>query len=103
MQRKRKLALTGALCLVAIAVIVAVVLPKLASGVATASPPDVDVAEVEQKDVALYSEWIGPLERYVNAGVRAQVTGYLLRQDYKEGSLVRKGQLLFEIDDRVSG
>jgi len=100
MQLKRKLALTGVLCLLAVAAIVAVVLPKHTSGVATARPPDVDVVDVEQKDVALYSEWIGTLEGYVNADVRAQVTGYLLRQDYKEGGPVRKGQLLFEIDPR---
>ncbi len=85
MQLNRRLALTGAICLVAIAVIVVLVLPEHASGVATAKPPGVEVAEVEQKDVALYSEWIGTLEGYVNADVRAQVTGYLLRQDCKEG------------------
>jgi RND family efflux transporter MFP subunit len=100
MRLKHKLELTGASCLVAIAVIVVVVLPKHVSGTATARPPDVDVAEVEQRDVALNSEWIGTLEGFVNADVRAQVTGYLLRQDYKEGALVRKGQLLFEIDPR---
>src|SRR6266436_9383587 len=91
MQLNRKLALTGAICLVAIAVIVVLVLPEHVSGVARAKPPDVEVAEVEQKDVALYSEWIGTLEGYVNADVRAQVTGYLLRQDCKEGAPVRKG------------
>jgi len=58
------------------------------------------VAEVEQRDVDLYSEWIGTLAGEVNANVQAQVTGYLLRRDYQEGSSVRKGQLLFEIDPR---
>jgi RND family efflux transporter MFP subunit len=99
-RRKRKLALTGAFCFIAIAVIVVVMRPKHASGAGAVGPPDVNVAEVEQKDVALYSEWIGTLEGFANADVRAQVTGYLLRQDYTEGALVRRGQLLFEIDPR---
>jgi RND family efflux transporter MFP subunit len=62
--------------------------------------PVVEVAAVEQKDVPVYGEWIGTLAGQVNADVKAQVTGYLVRQDYKEGSYVRKGQLLFEIDPR---
>jgi len=64
------------------------------------SPPDVQVVQVEQKDVPIYSEWIGTLDGMVNAEIKAQVTGYLLKQDYSEGSFVRKGQLLFEIDAR---
>src|SRR6267143_2772985 len=61
---------------------------------------DVEVVRVEQKDVPVYSEWIGTTEGIVNADIKAEVTGYLLRQDYKEGSFVKKGQLLFEIDPR---
>src|ERR1700722_4085244 len=61
---------------------------------------DVEVVPVEQKDVPIYGEWIGPLDGLVNADVRAQVTGYLQRQGYQEGAFVRKGQLLFEIDPR---
>lgn len=61
-------------------------------------PPVVEVVQVEQKDVPIYSEWIGTLEGLVNADIKAQVTGYLLKQSYTEGSFVRKGQLLFEID-----
>jgi len=61
---------------------------------------EVMVAQVEQKDVDLYSEWIGTLAGEVNANVQAQVTGYLLRRNYQEGSFVRKGQSLFEIDPR---
>lgn len=64
------------------------------------SPPSVEVVQVEQKDVPVYGEWIGTLDGLVNADVKAQVTGYLLRQNYQEGSFVRKGQLLFEIDPR---
>jgi RND family efflux transporter MFP subunit len=63
-------------------------------------PPAVEVAQVEQKDVPVYGEWIGTLAGLVNADVKAEVTGYLVTQDYKEGSFVRKGQLLFEIDPR---
>jgi RND family efflux transporter MFP subunit len=62
--------------------------------------PVVEVATVEQKNVPVYAEWIGTLTGQVNADVKAQVTGYLVRQDYKEGSYVSKGQLLFEIDPR---
>src|SRR5713226_73817 len=67
---------------------------------AATRPLDVEVIRVEQKEVPVYSEWIGTTEGIVNADIRSQVTGYLLRQDYKEGSFVKKGQLLFEIDPR---
>ena len=63
-------------------------------------PVEVQVVQVEQKDVPIYSEWIGTTDGMVNADIKAQVTGYLLKQDYKEGSFVKKGQLLFEIDPR---
>jgi len=64
------------------------------------SPPDMQVAAVEQRDVPVYREWIGTLDGMVNADIKAEVTGYLLSQNYTEGSFVRKGQLLFEIDPR---
>ena len=57
-------------------------------------PPLVAVAPVEQKDVPIYGEWIGTLTGQVNAAIKAQVTGYLLARNYKEGSYVTKGQLL---------
>jgi RND family efflux transporter MFP subunit len=63
-------------------------------------PPVVEVVAVEQKDIPTYREWIGTLDGYVNAPIKAQVNGYLLRQNYIEGSFVGKGQLLFEIDPR---
>ena len=63
-------------------------------------PLDVEVVQVEQRDVPIYSEWIGTTDGMVNAEIKAQVTGYLLRQDYQEGSFVKKGQLLFELDGR---
>jgi len=63
-------------------------------------PPEVRVARVVQQDVPVYSEWVATLDGYVNAQVRPQVSGYIIKQNYKEGSLVRKGQGLFEIDPR---
>src|SRR6266404_8824405 len=88
----------GVVGLIVIVLIVGALRPKHASGAGTAAPPVVMVAEVEQRDVDLYTEWIGTLAGEVNANVQAQVTGYLRRRDYQEGSSVRKGQLLFEID-----
>ena len=66
-----------------------------------ARPPEVEVVQVEQKDVPLWKEWIGTLDGLVNAQIRPQVTGYLLRQSYKDGSFVKKSQLMFEIDPRT--
>ena len=71
--------------------------------VASAPPlpaPTVEVAPVIQKDVPIEGEWIGTLDGYVNAQIQPHVTGYLIRQDYQEGGLVRQGQTLFEIDPR---
>src|SRR6266404_2377031 len=62
--------------------------------------PEVRVAPVIQQDVPVYSEWVATLDGYVNAQVRPQVSGYIIKQNYKEGSLVRKGEVLFEIDPR---
>jgi len=98
--RKRNLVIAGAVGLVVIALVVQTLRPKHASGAGAAAPPDVMVAQVKQKDVPIYGEWIGTLDGFVNADVRAQVTGYLVRQPYQEGALVSKGQLLFEIDPR---
>src|SRR5260370_24742188 len=69
---------------------------------AAASPPapEVRVATVVQQDVPVYSEWVATLDGYVNAQVRPQVSGYIIKQNYKEGSFVRKGEVLFEIDPR---
>ena len=63
-------------------------------------PPTVAVVDVSERDVPLVSEWIATLDGYVNAQIRPQVTGYLVRRAYHEGALVRKGDLLFEIDPR---
>ncbi len=88
---------------IAIGMIVAVVVVAVRSdkpAQAAPRPLDVEVIRVEQKDVPVYSEWIGTTEGIVNADIKAEVTGYLLKQDYKEGSFVKKGQLLFELDPR---
>jgi len=61
---------------------------------------EVSVADVQQKDVPLYREWIGTLDGFVNAEIKAQVSGYLTKQEYTEGSFVRQGDLLFQIDPR---
>jgi membrane fusion protein, multidrug efflux system len=65
------------------------------------SPPIVEVVTVSQKDVPIYKEWVGALDGYVNAVIRPQVTGYLIKQNYREGEFVKKGQVLFEIDPRT--
>lgn len=62
--------------------------------------PIVEVVEVIQKDVPVYGEWVGTLDGLVNAIIRAQVSGYLIKQNYKEGDSVKKDQVLFEIDPR---
>src|SRR5215831_18908227 len=66
----------------------------------TSPQPMVEVATVTQADVPIYHEWIGVLDGLVNAQIRAQVTGYLLNQNYREGDPIKKGDLLFEIDPR---
>jgi membrane fusion protein (multidrug efflux system) len=64
-------------------------------------PPVVEFVQVEQRDVPLYKEWVGSLDGMVNAQILAQVTGYLVKQNYREGEPVKKGQLLYEIDPRT--
>ena len=63
-------------------------------------PPSVQVAPVVQKEVRLTREWVATLDGYVNAQIEPHVSGYLIRQNYTEGSFVRKGDVLFEIDPR---
>jgi membrane fusion protein (multidrug efflux system) len=64
--------------------------------------PDTEVlvAPPVQQDVAVHNEWVATLDGYVNAEIRPQVSGYIISQDYKEGTVVRRGQVLFEIDPR---
>jgi len=64
-------------------------------------PPGVEVIDVIRKDVPIFREWVGAVDGLVNATIRAQVTGYLVKQNYMEGEVVREGQVLFEIDPRT--
>ena len=66
----------------------------------SAPPPDVKVTAVVQRDVPIVSEWVATLDGYVNAQIQPQVTGYIVKQTYKEGSQVQNGAVLFEIDPR---
>jgi membrane fusion protein (multidrug efflux system) len=99
---RHKIVIAASLSAIVIALLIVVGGSKSKGKAPAAAPPpaNVEVAQVERRDVPIYSEWIGTLDGMVNAEIRAQVTGYLLRQNYKEGSFVRKGQLLFEIDPR---
>ena len=63
-------------------------------------PPAVQVAEVVQRDVPIYREWVGSLDGFVNADIRPQVAGYVREQVYREGAYVDRGQRLFLIDPR---
>jgi membrane fusion protein (multidrug efflux system) len=63
-------------------------------------PPDVTVVNVSQKDVPIYGDWVASLDGFVNATIQPQVSGYLIKQNYREGSYVHKGDVLFEIDPR---
>jgi RND family efflux transporter MFP subunit len=97
---KYKYWIGGALCLFVIGLIIGAVRPKGVSGAPASVPAEVQIVQVWQKDVPIYGEWIGTLDGLVNADVRAQVTGYLMRQAYLEGAFVKKGDLLFQIDPR---
>jgi membrane fusion protein, multidrug efflux system len=97
---KRMLVIGGVIGLALVAVIVVFSLLGAKHSVPPRATLEVEVARVEQKDVPIYTEWIGTLDGMVNADIKSQVTGYLLSKDYTEGSFVRKGQVLFEIDPR---
>ena len=73
---------------------------KKAQTTESPSPPLVEVAKVIERDVPVYSEWTASTDGFVNATIRAQVQGYLISRDYREGDVVRKGQVLFKIDPR---
>jgi RND family efflux transporter MFP subunit len=69
---------------------------------APAAPPlPVEVATVVQQDTPIYSEWVATLDGYVNAQIQPHVSGYIVKQNYREGSVVKKGDVLFEIDPRL--
>jgi RND family efflux transporter MFP subunit len=98
--QKRYLLIGGVLGLIVLALIIGAVRPSRKALGAQPSTSDVEVVQVEKKDVPIYAEWIGTLDGLVNADVRAQVTGYLLKQGYQEGAFVKQGQLFFQIDPR---
>ena len=101
---KRRLGIWIATCLIGIGGAASIGCSSSSEGAAKASdPPVVEVVQVEQKDVPIYSEWIGTLDGLVNAcDIKAQVTGYLLRQDYTEGSLVQRGKSFQNRSARLS-
>jgi len=99
-QFKTRMALLAAALLVGVTLLSSAGCTSNTSAASAPPMPDVEVAVVEQKDIPIEREWIGTLDGMVNAAVKAQVTGNLLTQNYAEGSFVRRGQLLFEIDPR---
>ncbi len=93
---------------VALATVLSASSVGLLSGCKTEGPPQggafgplpVQVSKAVEQDVPLTGEWVATTDGFVNAQIQPQVSGYLIRQDYKEGSVVQKGQVLFEIDPR---
>ncbi len=86
--------------LVAVNAVLAVAACHKASPAEGPPPPSVQVANVVQKDVAVYREWIGSLDGFVNADIKPQVEGYVRKQVYREGGYVKQGDLMFLIDPR---
>ena len=98
---RQKLIASLAVAVVALGVIAIIIIVRSGkSAQAAPTAPEVEVTQVKQENVPIYRDWVATTDGMVNAEIKAQVTGYLLKQDYKEGSLVQKGQLLFEIDPR---
>lgn len=98
--KEREKELRILLCLALL--IVGLALTGCARSQAALKLPDTEVlvAPPLQQDVPIHDEWVATLDGYVNAEIRPQVSGYIIKQDYKEGSFVRRGQVLFEIDPR---
>ncbi len=84
-----------------VCMLVVIVMPGCGKEKAAPQVAVVEVADVVQKDVPIFAEWVGTLDGMVNATIRAQVQGYLIKQNYKEGDPVKKDQVLFEIDPRT--
>jgi RND family efflux transporter MFP subunit len=96
----------GGLWLAAIVALIALLLQGCGNGPPKAGagappPPDVLVSTVQEESVPVYGNWIATLDGYVNANIQPQVSGYLVKQNYREGSFVHKGDVLFEIDPRT--
>jgi membrane fusion protein (multidrug efflux system) len=60
----------------------------------------VDAVRVRQGNVPVAGDWVGTVDGFVNAQIQPQLSGYLIRQNYREGSRVAKDQILFRIDPR---
>jgi membrane fusion protein (multidrug efflux system) len=73
---------------------------KRATQTAATGVPEVAVTDVVQQDVTTYADWVGTTQGFVNADIFPKISGYLLKQDYRDGDVVKTGQLLFEIDPR---
>jgi RND family efflux transporter MFP subunit len=67
---------------------------------AAMAPPSVSVVKVIQKDIPLSGDWVATLDGFTTAQIQPEVSGYLVKQDYREGSFVHQGEALFEIDPR---
>src|SRR5246127_1612710 len=91
---------TITLCLLVSSLLAAAGCSRSSKGAVPTLLPDVKVVEIRQKDVPIYKEWIGTLDGLVNADIKAEVSGYLTEQSYTEGTFVKRGQLLFQIDPR---
>ena len=102
MNNKHRMQIGAATAVFAIVAIVLITITRENSTAAATPPPppEVQVAAVVERDLPVNHQWIGTLNGLVNAAINAEVTGYLLRQDYAEGSFVHQGQLLFEMDPR---
>lgn len=74
--------------------------PASAANDSAPPPPEVEITTVAEEPIEIFSEWVATLDGSVNAQIQPQVTGYVVRQNYKEGAFVRKGEVLFEIDPR---
>lgn len=99
----RRVRIPGRLILIPIGIVIALTaLVGCGRGQAAFKLPDPEVlvAPPVQRDVPLHHEWVATLDGFVNAEIRPQVSGYIVKQNYTEGSFVRKGQVLFEIDPR---
>ncbi|MFI3218482.1 MAG: efflux RND transporter periplasmic adaptor subunit [Methylococcales bacterium] len=100
MKKNHKLAVARC-CLMLIFSLLLINCSESAKQAAAPVAPAVEVVEVGQQDVPVFEEWVGTLDGMVNATINSQVTGYLIKQNYKEGDFVKKDQLLYEIDPRT--
>src|SRR5208337_3696032 len=92
--------LTVLACILTIAPMLAVTGCSKANAALKLPDTEVLVATPVQRDVPVQNEWVATTDGYVNAEIRPQVSGYIVKQDYKEGAFVHKGEVLFEIDPR---